>query len=102
MKKFETEVWPKIREPWASGFGYGGLAKKIYCRDRSKVPMSVSDPISRVIELVVNESLSLPLTGKTSALKSLYEACGSKIEAEFVQWAKAREEIRKLEESANG
>lgn len=22
----------KIREPWASGFGYGGLAKKIYTR----------------------------------------------------------------------
>ena len=37
----------EIREPWASGFGYGGLAKKIYCRDRSRVPMRQGDRDTR-------------------------------------------------------
>lgn len=91
----------KIREPWASGFGYGGLAKKIYCRTGprfGRMPMTqMSDPISRVIELVVDELLRLPLTGRPEALKAMYEMCGKKIEAEFRQWAKANEEIRQLD-----
>ena len=97
----------KIREPWASGFGYGGLAKKIYTRrlNMEYTPKSlakskrggVSDPISRVIELVVDTSLRLPLTGRPEALRALYEMCGKKIEAEFRQWAKANEEIEKLD-----
>ncbi|MCK5652738.1 MAG: hypothetical protein KAJ42_15215 [Gemmatimonadetes bacterium] len=58
----------------------------------------MSDPISRVIELVVDTSLRLPLTGRPEAMRALYEMCGKKIEAEFRQWAKANEEIKVLEE----
>ena len=92
----------KIREPWASGFGYGGMAKKIYTGPRfgrSHMKHIISDPIERIIELVVDTSLRLPLTGRPEALRALYEMCGKKIEAEFRQWAKANEEIRKLEKS---
>jgi hypothetical protein len=34
----------KIREPWASGFGYGGLAKKIYSNRRTEMPTSERIP----------------------------------------------------------
>jgi hypothetical protein len=57
----------------------------------------MSDPISRVIELVVDESMKLPLVDRPVAFRMLYKTCAEKIEAEFRQWAKANGELENLE-----
>ncbi len=109
----------KIREPWASGFGYGGLAKRIYCRTGPRFGRShmeytpkslargkakregaggMTDPIDRIVLLV---SLRLAKgSGKDETLEQITQDCRAGIEAEFVQWATAHEEIRLLEKPA--
>jgi hypothetical protein len=56
----------EIREPWASGFGYGGLAKKIYCRTGprfGRMPMSVSAEVWTKTELKSADNVLLVLNG---------------------------------------
>ncbi len=61
----------------------------------------MTDPIDRIVRLVLAEfGRELEEGPERATVARVTADCRGEIEAEFNQWAKANEEIRKLEEDA--
>lgn len=77
MKKVETEVWPKIREPWASGFGYGGLRKRMYLNQLKQRRMPMGLDLPKVADVLNIPSVLTRLRAEERSL--MYRAQGLRI-----------------------